>query len=66
MNKAKLLDDFKVLFVLIISILVGNVFRHFFGKMPLNIWVARGIGCLVCGVVYILIDKYVLKKPTDN
>ena len=32
MNKAKLLDDFKVLFVLIISILVGNVFMHFLKK----------------------------------
>lgn len=61
MNKQSLLTDLKWVFVLMISITIGNIFMNFFEQTSMNVWIARSIGCMVCVLSNYLIHKYILK-----
>ena len=56
----KMLD---YLFVLLVSIEIGNfVLVNILDNLPINIWIARGIGTCICVVIGIILYQLWLKK----
>lgn len=51
---------------IIISIMAGDIVLNFLDKTTLNIWVSRIIGCIVAGVVELVLYNFWYKKRKNR
>ncbi len=61
-NKENFIITIKYLISLFISIKFGNIVCNFFEKATVNVWIARGIGAIVCVLVGLMFYSLWIKK----
>ena len=57
---------FKKMILFIVSAEVGTFICSILENSPMNIWVARSIGCLVSVEIGVLLYELWIKKSTQN
>ena len=61
-NKENFIITIKYLISLFISIKFGNIVCNFFEKATVNVWIARGIGAIVCVLAWLMFYSLWIKK----
>ncbi len=57
----------KWVIIIFVSVEVGTFIDvNVLEKLDLNVWLSRGIGCLIAVVVALLLDYFLLKKRLTN
>ncbi|MCE7786053.1 hypothetical protein [Staphylococcus xylosus] len=54
----------RILLLICVSVFVGNIVLILLDSAPMNIWIARIIGGIVCATTGILLTNYYQKKKT--
>ena len=57
----------KWVIIIFVSVEVGTFIDvNVLEKLDLNVWLSRGIGCLIAVVVALLLDYFLLKKGSQT
>jgi len=56
------MSGLRILLIICISIIVGNLVLMLLQNAPINIWIARLVGGMACAIVGIFLTRYYQKK----